>query len=77
MFNTRQADYTIGEKSLNPLKQHSAEVLDKKPDVVYGDAKFGNGLRKKKLKVKSAGMIVRSYPERIENKFIDEPNEMF
>jgi hypothetical protein len=47
MFNTRQADYTIGEKSLNPLKQHSANVLDKKPDVVYGDAKFGNGCEKR------------------------------
>jgi hypothetical protein len=77
MFNTRQADYTIGEKSLNPLKQHSANVLDKTPDVVYGDAKFGNGLRKKKLKVKRGGMIVQSFNSRPENKFIDEPNEMF
>jgi hypothetical protein len=73
MFNTRQADYTIGEKSLNPLTQHSANVLDKTPDVVYGDSKYGNGVRK----VKRGGMIVRSYNERPENKFIDEPNEMF
>ena len=77
MFNTRQVDYTIKNKSLNPLTQHSADILDKTPDVVYGDSKFGNGMRKKKLKVKSAGMLVRSFNERPENKFIDEPNEMF
>jgi hypothetical protein len=53
MFNTRQSDYTIGEKSLNPLNQHSANVLDKKPDVVYGDAKFGNSVAKKEIKSKA------------------------
>jgi hypothetical protein len=77
MFNTRQADYTIGEKSLNPLTQHSANVLDKTPDVVYGDAKFGNGMRKKKPRMKRGGMIVKSFNSRPENQFIDEPNEMF
>ena len=75
IFNTRQADYTLQNKSLNPLNQHSADILSKKPDVVYGDAKFGNGVRK----VKRGGMIVRSFNERPENKF-EEPDgsvEMF
>ena len=69
MFNTRQTDYSIDEKSVNPLTQHSAEVLDKK-EVIYGDRKYGNGMKR-------GGMIVRSFNERPENKFIDEPNEMF
>jgi len=57
---------------LNPLKQHSPDVL--KGQKVYGDGKYANGLRQ----AKRAGSIrVRSFNERPENKFIEGAKEMF
>ena len=57
--------------SLNPLAQHSPDILE--GNKIYGDGKYGNGLRH----AKSGGMIVRSFNERKENKFIQEAKPMF
>ena len=57
---------------MNPLAQHSPEIV--KGEKVYGDSKYGNGLRP----VNRAGSVrVRSYNERPENKFIEEAKPMF
>jgi len=57
---------------LNPLAQHSPDILE--GDKVYGDKKYGNGIRH----VKRGGkIIVRSYNNRKENKFVEEAKPMF
>jgi hypothetical protein len=72
MFNISNPEYTINEKNLNPLAQHSYNILE--GQKVYGDKKYGNGIRP----VKRAGSItVRSFNERPENKFIEEVKPMF
>ena len=71
-FPLQKSNYTIDGVSLNPLAQHSPEVLE--GDKVYGDKKYGNGIRH----VKRGGKItVRSYNERPENRFIEGPTDMF
>jgi len=71
-FPLQKSNYTIDGVSLNPLKQHSPDILE--GEKVYGDAKYANGLRH----VKRGGkIIVRSFNERPENKFIDEAKPMF
>ena len=72
MFNISKPEYTINEKNLNPLAQHSPTILE--GNTVYGDKKYGNGLRH----VKRGGkIIVRSFNNRRENRFIDEVKPMF
>ena len=71
-FPLQKSNYTIDGVSLNPLKQHSYEILE--GNKVYGDGKYANGIRP----IKRGGkIIVRSYNERPENKFIDEAKPMF
>jgi len=71
-FPLQKSNYTIDGVSLNPLKQHSPDVLE--GNNIYGDKKYGNGLRP----VKRGGkIIVRSFNNRKENKFIDEAKPMF
>jgi len=57
---------------LNPLKAHSPDVLE--GQKVYGDSKYGFGLRHAK---NGGKIIVRSYNERPENRFIEGPTDMF
>jgi len=72
MFNMSNPEYTINEKNLNPLAQHSPDILEEQK--VYGDKKYGFGLRP----VKRAGSItVRSFNNHKENKFIEEAKPMF
>ena len=72
MFNISNPEYTINEKNLNPLRQHSYNILE--GDKVYGDKKYANGLRP----VKRGGkIIVKSFHNRPENKGIEGPKEMF
>ena len=72
MFNISNPEYTINEKNLNPLRQHSFNVLE--GNKVYGDGKYANGLRP----VKRGGkIIVCSFNNRKENKFIEEAKPMF
>jgi len=71
-FPLQKSNYTIDGVSLNPLKQHSPEILE--GEKVYGDKKYGNRLRHAK---RGGKIIVRSYNERPENKFIDEAKPMF
>ena len=71
-FPLQKSNYTIDGVSLNPLAQHSPDILE--GQKVYGDKKYGNGLRH----VKRGGkIIVRSYNERPENRFIEEAKPMF
>ena len=71
-FPLQKSNYTIDGVSLNPLAQHSPDILE--GEKVYGDKKYGNGLRH----VKRGGkIIVRSFNERPENKFIEEAKPMF
>jgi len=70
-FPLQKSNYTIDGVSLNPLAQHSPDILE--GQKVYGDGKYGFGLRH----VKRGGMIVRSFNERPENKFIEEAKPMF
>ena len=70
-FPLQKSNYTIVGVSLNPLKQHSYEILE--GNKIYGDKKYGNGLRR----AKRGGMIVRSFNERKENQFVEEAKEMF
>ena len=71
-FPLQKSNYTIDGVSLNPLKQHSPDVLE--GNKIYGDSKYGNGLRQ----VKRGGkIIVRSFNERPENRFIEGPTDMF
>ena len=71
-FPLQKSNYTIDGVSLNPLAQHSPDILE--GQKVYGDKKYGNGIRH----VKRAGSItVRSFNERPENKFIEEAKPMF
>jgi len=72
MFNISNPEYTINEKNLNPLRQHSPNILE--GNKVYGDGKYGNGLRH----VKRGGkIIVRSFNNRKENQFVQEVKPMF
>jgi len=57
---------------LNPLKQHSPDVLE--GEKVYGDGKYANGIRQAK---RGGKIIVRSFNNRKENKFTDEAKPMF
>jgi len=57
---------------LNPLKQHSPDILE--GNKVYGDGKYGFGLRQAK---RGGKIIVRSFNERPENKGIEGAKEMF
>ena len=71
-FPLQKSNYTIDGVGLNPLKAHSPDILE--GNKIYGDKKYGNGLRH----AKRAGSIrVRSFNERPENKFIEEATEMF
>jgi len=71
-FPSQKSNYTIDGVSLNPLAQHSPDILE--GEKVYGDKKYGNGLRH----VKRAGSItVRSFNERKENQFVQEVKPMF
>jgi len=72
MFNISNPEYTINEKNLNPLRQHSYNILE--GQKVYGDGKYANGLRHAK---RGGKIIVRSFPERKENQFIEEAKPMF
>ena len=72
MFNISKPEYTINEKNLNPLAQHSPTILE--GNTVYGDKKYGNGLRYAK---RGGKIIVRSFNNRPENRFIDEVKPMF
>ncbi len=71
-FPLQKSNYTIDGVSLNPLAQHSPDILE--GEKVYGDKKYGNGLRH----VKRGGkIIVRSYNNRKENQFVQEAKPMF
>ena len=70
-FPLQKSNYTIDGVSLNPLAQHSPDILE--GNKIYGDGKYGFGLRH----AKRGGMIVRSFNERPENKFIEEAKPMF
>ena len=71
-FPLQKSNYTIDGVGFNPLKAHSPDILE--GEKVYGDGKYGNGLRH----VKRGGkIIVRSYNERPENRFIEEAKPMF
>jgi hypothetical protein len=70
-FPLQKSNYTIDGVSLNPLAQHSPDILE--GNKIYGDGKYGFGLRH----AKRGGMIVRSFNERKENKFIQEAKPMF
>jgi len=70
-FPLQKSNYTIDGVSLNPLAQHSPEILE--GQKIYGDKKYGNGLRY----AKRGGMIVKSFNQRKENKFIEEAKPMF
>jgi hypothetical protein len=71
-FPLQKSNYTIDGVSLNPLAQHSPEILQ--GEKVYGDSKYGFGLRR----VKRGGkIIVRSFNNRKENQFVEEAKEMF
>ena len=71
-FPLQKSNYTIDGVGMNPLKAHSPEILEG-DNKIYGDGKYGNGLRH----AKRGGMIVRSFPNRKENQFIDEAKPMF
>ena len=71
-FPLQKSNYTIDGVDLNPLAQHSPEILE--GEKIYGDKKYGNGLRRAK---RGGKIIVRSFNERPENKFIEEAKEMF
>ena len=67
----RNAMTTCPLGCLNPLKAHSPDILE--GQKVYGDSKYGNGLRH----VKRGGkIIVRSFNEGPENTFIEDAKEM-
>ena len=70
-FPLQKSNYTIDGVGLNPLKSHSPDILE--GEKVYGDGKYANGLQP----VKRGGMIVRSFNERPENRFIEEVKPMF
>ena len=70
-FPLQKSNYTIDGVSLNPLAQHSPDILE--GNKIYGDKKYGNGLRY----AKRGGMIVKSFNNRPENKFIEEAKPMF
>ena len=71
-FPLQKSNYTIDGVGLNPLKAHSPDILE--GQKVYGDKKYGNGIRH----VKRGGkIIVRSFNNRKENQFIDEVKPMF
>ena len=65
-FPLQKSNYTIDGVSLNPLAQHSYNILE--GQKVYGDEKYGNGIRPVK---KGGKIIVKSFNNRPENKFIE------
>ena len=71
-FPLQKSNYTIDGVSLNPLKQHSPVILQ--GEKVYGDSKYGNGLRHAK---RGGKIIVKSFNNRPENRFIEEAKPMF
>ena len=71
-FPLQKSNYTIDGVSLNPLKAHSPDVLE--GQKVYGDSKYGFGLRHAK---NGGKIIVKSFNNRPENKGIDEAKPMF
>jgi len=71
-FPFQKSNYTIDGVGLNPLKSHSPDILE--GQKIYGDGKYANGLRH----VKRGGkIIVKSFNNRPENKFIEEANPCF
>ena len=70
-FPLQKSNYTIDGVSLNPLAQHSPDILE--GNKIYGDSKYGFGLRH----AKRGGMIVKSFNNLPENRFIDEAKPMF
>ena len=71
-FPLQKSNYTIDGVGLNPLKAHSPDVLE--GQKVYGDSKYGFGLRHAK---NGGKIIVKSFNNRPENKGIDEAKPMF
>ena len=71
-FPLQKSNYTIDGVGMNPLKAHSPEILEGE-NKIYGDGKYANGLRH----AKRGGMIVKSFPNRKENQFIEEAKPMF
>ena len=72
MFNISNPEYTINDKNLNPLRQHSLDILE--GQKVYGDAKYANGLRHAK---RAGSITVRSFNNLKENQFVQEVKPMF
>jgi len=72
MFNISNPEYTINEKNLNPLAQHSPNILE--GNKIYGDSKYANGIRRAK---RGGKIIVKSFHNRPENQGIDEAKPMF
>jgi len=71
-FPLQKSNYTIDGVGLNPFKAHSPDILE--GQKVYSDNKYGNGIRH----VKRGGkIIVKSFNNRPENRFIDEAKPMF
>ena len=71
-FPLQKSNYAIDGVGLNPLKAHSPDVLE--GQKVYGDSKYGFGLRHAK---NGGKIIVKSFNNRPENKGIDEAKPMF
>ena len=71
-FPLQKSNYTIDGVGMNPLKAHSPDILE--GEKIYGDKKYGNGLRHAK---RGGKIIVKSFPNRKENQFIDEAKPMF
>ena len=71
-FPLQKSNYTIDGVGMNPLKAHSPDILE--GNKVYGDGKYANGLRHAK---RGGKIIVRSFNNRRENRFIDEVKPMF
>ena len=70
-FPLQKSNYTIDGVGMNPLKAHSPDILE--GNKIYGDSKYGFGLRHAKM----GGMIVKSFNNLPENRFIDEAKPMF
>jgi len=71
-FPLQKSNYTIDGVGLNPFKAHSPDILE--GQKVYGDSKYGNGLRHAK---RGGKIIVRSFNNRKENQFVEEAKPMF
>ena len=71
-FPLQKSNYTIDGVGFNPLTAYSLDILE--GNKVYGDKKYGNGLRHAK---RGGKIIVRSFNNRKENKVIEGAKEMF